>query len=229
MLLHQLETLKAKSADSRLGLLVPLGATEQHGPHMAFGVDTAIAKRLCCEAASQHDFSWAVAPAVSITASGEHQDFPGTLSIGTHALKTVLVELVRSADFFSPVVLVNAHGGNYQAVAQAVEQLKAESRDCWQYHVSWAPHSTGDAHAGHSETSLMLAIDTQMVDMGRAEAGRSEPIGQLMPDLKKHGVAVVSPNGVLGDPRQANRTAGEAIFNQALSQLLELLARSRQI
>ena len=101
----------------------------------------------------------------------EHQDFPGTLSIGTEAVELLLVELCRSATrTFSRVLLVSTHGGNAGAVRRAERRLRAESRDI----MAWLPAGEGDAHAGRAETSLELALAPGRVRPGHAE-GRQHP------------------------------------------------------
>ena len=77
-------------------LLVPLGSTEQHGPHLALSTDTVIAEELCRRMAVERA-RLVIAPALAIGASGEHAGFAGTLSIGTTALASVVSEVVRSA------------------------------------------------------------------------------------------------------------------------------------
>jgi creatinine amidohydrolase/Fe(II)-dependent formamide hydrolase-like protein len=92
-------------------LAVPLGSCEQHGPHLPLDTDTRIAVALAEGLAARRP-DVLVAPAVPYGSSGEHQGFAGTLSIGQDALEHLLVELVRSADGWRGVVLVNGHGGN---------------------------------------------------------------------------------------------------------------------
>src|SRR5712671_2477486 len=77
-------------------LAVPVGATEQHGPHLPLSTDTDLAVALCARLAAARPGVLA-APPVAYGASGEHQDFPGTLSIGSEAVELLLVELCRSA------------------------------------------------------------------------------------------------------------------------------------
>ena len=197
-------------------LLVPVGSTEQHGPHLPFDTDTVIAVAVAgqlAERARAAGTEVVVAPAIAYGSSGEHQDFSGTISIGTAALQLMLIELGRSASSWAPrTVFVNGHGGNLQALSAAVGVLRSEDRDAaW---LPCAPDDGGphDAHAGHDETSIMLHLRLASVRAERIEPGATAPIGELLPRLRDEGVRAVSPNGVLGDPRTASATAGERLL-----------------
>jgi creatinine amidohydrolase len=180
-------------------LLVPVGATEQHGPHLPLGTDTAIAATVATRSGLP------VAPALPYGASGEHESFPGTVSIGTEILAAVIVELGRSACRFARrLVLVNGHGGNVGALRAAVALLRSEGRD-----VAWFPCGVpgADAHAGHHETGVMLALAPDTVRPDLVAPGNTAPLRELMPAISAGSVRDVSPSGVLGDPTGA--TAGE--------------------
>lgn len=198
----------ANAVLSPVVLAVPLGSCEQHGPHLPLDTDTQIALAI------SHGLAAAlpgvlVAPPITISASGEHRGFAGTLSIGASALEVVLIELVRSADWSAGVVFINGHGGNVVAVDNALALLRSEGRRV----LSWWPDIVGgDAHAGRSETSLMMAIASSSVRHSAVEPGRSEPIRDLLPALRVQGVRAVSPNGVLGDPRGATAREGAEIL-----------------
>ena len=190
-------------------VLVPLGSTEQHGPHLPLETDTVIATSVARALADT--LSGYVAPAISFGASGEHEGFPGVVSIGTDALKVVLVEVVRSlSPWAGRIVFVNGHGGNVEALTCAVEQLRIEGHD-----VTWVPClAAGDAHAGHTETALLMHLAPWLVRAHRAEPGNTTPIEELMPSLRARGVRDVSANGVLGDPTGATAAAGVALFER---------------
>jgi creatinine amidohydrolase len=201
-------------------LAVPLGSCEQHGPHLPLDTDTRIAVRLADRLAQERD-DVVVAPPLAYGASGEHAGFAGTLSIGREALTLVVVELARSADAFAGVVLVNAHGGNATALAEAVSILTAEGRRA----LSWAPSVDGDAHAGRTETAALLALAPSTVRLERAEPGAVAPLVELMPDLRAGGVASVAPNGVLGDPSGATPDEGRRLLDAMIDSLVAAVER----
>ncbi|MGH3861560.1 mycofactocin biosynthesis peptidyl-dipeptidase MftE, partial [Actinokineospora sp.] len=139
-------------ADRHPLLAVPVGSIEQHGPHLPLDTDTTIAVELCRRLAERVP-DVVVGPAIGYGSSGEHAGFPGTLSVGGQALRLLLVELIRSADAFGGVVLVNGHGGNLAAINSAVALCRDEGRHV----IVWSPTGpSADTHAGHTETSVLL-------------------------------------------------------------------------
>jgi mycofactocin system creatininase family protein len=197
-------------------LAVPLGATEQHGPHLPFTVDTEIAVELC-ERLGRARSQVVVAPAVPYGSSGEHAGFPGTLSIGSETTELVLVELVRSADAFAGVLLVCAHGGNVDALRRATAKLRWEGRKVGAWTSSGPPD---DAHAGHTETSAMRALRPLCVHTGRVQSGCTRSLPDLLDTMRAEGVGSVSPNGVLGDPTGASAEEGEGILTRWTNELI---------
>lgn len=202
-------------ADRRV-LAVPVGSFEQHGPHLPLDTDTRIATALAAGLAARRA-DVVVGPPVAYGASGEHAGFPGTLSVGTVTLTNLLIELGRSADAFAAVVLVNGHGGNAAAMAAATATLTSEGRTA----IGWSPSIPGgDAHAGRTETSLLLAIDPTAVRLEQAEPGESRPLVEIIDRLRVAGVADVAPNGVLGDPTGASAEEGTHLLVTLLDQLV---------
>jgi mycofactocin system creatininase family protein len=188
-------------ASPREALIWPMGSTEQHGPHLPLGTDAWIAEHVAAELHRLRPRA-GLAPVLTLGASGEHADFPGTLSIGTDALTNVIVELVRDASRWWPAVLVvNAHGGNLDATQRALLICREEGRRVAVVHLG----RTGmDAHAGRSETSLMLHVEAEVVHLDRAQVGPAQPVVELLDRLREEGVRAVSPNGVLGNPEGAS-------------------------
>jgi creatinine amidohydrolase len=213
----------AERAAAGAVLAVPLGSTEQHGPHLPLSTDTDIAVVLCRRlAAARADVL--IAPAVAYGSSGEHDGFAGTLSIGQAAVEQLVLQLGRSATkTFRHVIFVSAHGGNAEPVGRAVQRLRSRSRDVMVYQ----PHWDGEAHAGRDETAFQLAVDPARVRMDRAMAGNTQPLATLMPQLCVSGVRAVSASGVLGDPTTATEAYGAALLDSLAAELIGYVATWR--
>ncbi len=110
-------------------LVIPVGSTEQHGPHLPLDTNTRIATAVARAVIERLATGQCLlAPAIGYGASGEHQGFAGTVSIGTAALRLLLVEFGRSASSWaSRLVFVNGHGGNVEALVAGVAQLRYEA------------------------------------------------------------------------------------------------------
>jgi len=212
--------LEVAATGGTLLLVVPVGSLEQHGPHLPLDTDTRIAVEVATRLSrSRPDV--VVAPAVAYGASGEHAAFPGTLLINHGVLADLLLELVRSArDAFAGVVLVSAHGGNHEGLSLLQERCRADGEAV----LVWAAGVRGgDAHAGRTETSLMLAIDPGVVRMDLAAAGSTEPLEDLLPRLRAAGVRPISSSGVLGDPQGASAAEGELMLGAMTVELSDAL------
>lgn len=203
-------------------VILPLGSTEQHGPHLPLDTDTVIATYVAARVQEALGAGAVVAPAIPYGSSGEHQAFAGTISIGTEALEHLLVEWVRSASTWSQrLVIVNGHGGNVDAVERAERLLVAEGRRVLACHCS-APGM--DAHAGMAETSMMLAIDPDRVCMDDAVTGNPAPLAQLLPRLRAEGVRAVAPSGILGDPTSASSDLGHRLLEEMTGSIVDRVA-----
>ncbi len=201
-------------------LVVPLGSTEQHGPHLPLGTDTMVASVLCDRLAQRRD-DVLVAPPLGIGASGEHQEFIGTISIGTDVLAAVLTEVVRSArSSFRGVVVVSGHGGNAAALARASTTAMREGDDL----LCFSPSiDGGDAHAGRSETSMLLALDPSLVRQDEVVIGTLTPLSEIANELRDGRLKEVSPTGILGDPTAASLGEGRALLDMLSNQLLDVV------
>ena len=203
----------AEIAESRPILLLPLGAWEQHGPHLPLDTDTIIVTRVIADVL-RHEALQSVnvmtAPALSITASDEHQGFPGTLSTGTQALKDSVVAICRSASWAQGVCIVNGHGGNADALAAITSALTYEkiTHSIW----SLPSYIGGDMHAGHTETSLLLHIAPHEVRTNVIARGAIQDTG-LVEAMRTGGVQAVSENGIIGDASTATAAHGKAVLD----------------
>jgi mycofactocin precursor peptide peptidase len=193
-------------------VVLPLGSCEQHGPHLPLDTDHAVAEAVAGRAAAllADESRLLVAPGQPYGASGEHEGFPGTVSIGHTALYLLIVELGRSVlRWAGRLLVVNGHGGNMPSLPAAIATLRHEGRDA-----AWWPclPRGGDLHAGRAETSMMLRLRSAAVRTERAVAGPCEPIAELLDRLIAESVRGVSESGVLGDPSGASGQHGEELL-----------------
>jgi len=208
-------------------LVVPVGSVEQHGPHLPLSTDVRVAQAV---AAGLHDRDddLVLAPALAYGAAGEHEGFPGTVSLGHEALSSVLLEYGRSAcRWAARLLFVNGHGGNVPTLTRAVDRLRYETRDAAWLACVPAPDAGVplDAHAGRVETSLMLAIAPDLVRADRAAAGATAPWPELLDGMRAGGVVAVSPNGVLGDPAGASAEEGRRVLDGMVAAAVAATAR----
>ena len=116
-------------------------------------------------------------------------------------------------------MLVCAHGGNAAPMRAALAKLQREGRDVRAFLPAWG----GDAHAGRTETSLVLALAPECVQTTDARAGETRPLAAIIGELRSAGVKQVSPNGVLGDPGDASAEHGRTLLQTATRELADEL------
>jgi creatinine amidohydrolase len=202
-------------------LVLTLGSWEQHGPHLPLDTDSVIVSRVVHDSLNNSDVAhenFLCAPLLPITASDEHEGFPGGLSTGTDALTSAVVSICRSARSWAAGILIaNGHGGNYDALQNITSALEYEKIT----HSVWTlpSYEGGDMHAGHTETSLMLHIAPHSV---RTELVSSIEVSTAnIDELRTLGVKGVAPSGVLGDPATASAQHGEEILKFYIRSLVQ--------
>jgi creatinine amidohydrolase len=217
-------------------LVVPLGATEQHGPHLPFATDTwiaaALGERLCARLPDA-----VLAPPLPLGCSREHLAFPGTLDLGAETLEAVLVDVGTSArrHGFRRLFVFSAHGGNAAVLAALAPRLALVctplevvvyadlARVTAVLHetaagLGIAPDAAG-YHAGEVETSIMAALRPGLLDLGALAPGRTEvpgdPQALFYPSLRDH-----APSGVVGDPSRPSAARGERYLEVWVDELV---------
>jgi len=216
-------------------VVVALGATEQHGRHLPLATDALLGDHLARMLADRLDAF--LGPTLRVGCSEHHLGFAGTLSLSESTFHAVVGDLVRSLrrGGFRRIVLVPTHGGNFAPLAAAVAKL-AEPHAVTaltdlgvlfqiaqmgerEYGV---PLAEGGLHAGEWETSLLLAIHPDLVRMEDAEAGFTGDLQQALQGIfAAGGVAALSENGAIGDPRRASAEHGEGYWSAAVDIALE--------
>jgi creatinine amidohydrolase len=221
---------------ARTGALavLPVGATEQHGPHLATGTDTLLAERVSIAAAARTGDL--VLPALPYGCSLGHTDrWPGTLSLGPLAMTTLLIEIGRwvHASGFRKLVIVNGHATNGPPCQSAILQLRHELPDLRPRFVSIfdlspeiAARYTEDApdfHANEAETSMLLHLEPEEVHMEHAVDEPDRTVGRVL----QYPMPPVTESGVVGAPTTATPERGAELFGMLVDALADLLAAAR--
>jgi len=217
--------------------ILPVGATEQHGPHMGCGMDADIARKLC-EAVAERTGS-IVLPTLPYGCSlGHSQRWPGTIALQPKTLIDVVKEIGDwvQASGFRRLFIVNSHVTNAAPLRCALEMLRAEYDGFMVALINSATisprvrerhfHDAGDWHANEAETSLMMAVSPNMV---REEIlSESDDEDRTEACVFAHPVNRTSKNGVTGRPSLASRDKGEELFDWMVEDLSQTVLKGMQ-
>jgi creatinine amidohydrolase len=221
--------------------LVPVGSTEQHGPHMTLDTDSAIAEAFARRIGDALGTDALLCPTLGHGMSEHHMTFPGTLTLRAPTLMALIEDVVESLreHGLQRVLLINGHGGNQDALRLAARSAAREGRSQVAT-LMWAvlaadliaerAATTRHAHACDIETSVALAIAPHVVLRDRIEA--PPPLPEEVP-LAEPGSRYDYPvsfehwsrNGALGDPRLATEQLGEEIVELALGRAVDFARR----
>jgi creatinine amidohydrolase len=228
-----LEEVGAAASAAAVAVL-PIGATEQHGPHLATGTDTASAALVARRAAARTEDI--VLPALPYGCSLGHGDsWPGTISLHPTTLTGVVVEIGRwvRASGFTRLVMVNGHATNGPPCQSALLQLRHEISDLRLRFVSLFDLSPAiaeryardaqDYHANEAETSILLHADPGMVRPDRAVDEPDRTIGREL----QYPMPTVTRSGVVGAPSTASAGAGAELLDMLVDALAGLLTKVR--
>jgi creatinine amidohydrolase len=229
--------------------VLPLGAIEQHGPHLAVSTDTDIISRLASTAEQLLPNDILVCPTFPFGSSHHHLAFGGTLSISSLLYTQLITELVDSllSSGFRRIVLLNGHGGNINPVRQALAILSSKHDRLLKPNIVLATYwelasnifngappmeSPALSHACEYETSLMLHLFPERVFMEHVKRANRPKSNGFIPwedDEPYRGVSMIkqteyiSNNGSSGEPQLASAEKGEHLFNHALDALAEFI------
>lgn len=237
--------LNARAAEGAL-VIVPVASLEQHGPHLATGVDIICANGVAHRVARRMAASGkhvVVMPCVWTGLAEHHVPFGGTVTLdyATFAavLKGVVGSIARAG--FKRVMLLNGHGGNAEAIAVVGGECQAEFGIAVAAGTYW--HLAGDAfapilerqsnvmHACEAETSMIMTLLPEAVRTDRlAEAHgphSTRPEGQPAAMIRRRSFKDITPSGVIGDARSASAEKGEALLEAAAERIADELASPR--
>jgi creatinine amidohydrolase len=249
MLFSSLTAPTLRTSANELVVLLPLGAIEQHGPHLSVSTDTDIVTRIAQEAEKALAEYLLLCPTLPFGSSDHHISFGGTISIGAELYTRVITDLVTALlkSGFRKIVLLNGHGGNITPVKQALAVLSRNfDYDCqpnivlatyWELAgavFAGAPpmESPALSHACEYETSLMLHLFPEKVKMEKAARAKRPADNGYIPwedDIRYRGItqikqtAFISDNGSSGEPQKGTAAKGEHLFNQACDSLIAFL------
>lgn len=213
--------------------VIPVGSTEQHGPHAPIGTDVVTAETVAQAGIERFEGTALRAPTIPVGVAAEHRHFPGTMWVTPDTFRSYLRECISSLSDqgFDRVVLVNGHGGNVDALAELTGEI-SRFDDAYAVAFTWFepleayPGSMG--HGGHIETSVLLHLDGSLVREdtidAAAEAG-ADRWGEWIGSVNlTHDAAEFSENGVVGDPRTATASAGKGYLEEAAEALADVLS-----
>jgi len=213
----------AKLRDSGSGLIVlPVGATEQHGPHLPVNTDTVIAERICAYASAKTGTP--LLPALAITVSSGHTPkWPGTFSLKHGTFIDSVCEIASWVVMtgWKRLLIVNSHFGNDASLRVAVERIRLEHLGILQVGLkhtfllsesirSYFVSDADDLHANRAETDLMLHLAPEDVRMDAVEDDHDRTEGTVF----SHPVSQTSLNGVTGRPSLGEAGRGKLLFHE---------------
>jgi creatinine amidohydrolase len=234
-----------EAIDGGAVLVVPVGATEQHGEHLPIETDSllcATVARRACELSA--DLPALVTPPIWTGFSPHHMDFAGSVTLSLPTFLGVVTDVARSlwAHGARKILLLNGHGGNANLLRSAVQALRFEhgirvaTGSYWDFALraiaDWRESGPGGIdHACELETALMLAVRPDLVDMERVRDASWFPRSQFLsgdlaigaPVSVAFSFAELSDDGVLGDPTTSSAERGEALLVAICARVAEFL------
>jgi creatinine amidohydrolase len=222
----------ADGLDTDLALL-PVGSTEQHGPHAPLGTDRLTARAVATSAADAREKEGeetVVAPAIPVGIAEEHRQFTGTLWVSPDSFREYVRDVLTSlaSHGWRKIVVVNGHGGNVGALREVCADV-TRHEEAYAVPFTWfdAIGATGMGHGGPVETAMLRATDPELVHDERIEeagAGASDGWGEWVSGTNlAFDSAEFTDNGAVGDPGEGTIERGEELLEEATAALVTLL------
>ncbi|SER49706.1 creatininase family protein [Natrinema salaciae] len=216
--------------------VVPVGSTEQHGPHAPLGTDVLTAEAVADAGLERTDREVVRAPAIPVGIAEEHRQFPGTMWVSEDTFRNYVGEAVESLAHhgFDRVVIVNGHGGNVDALRE-VGGRRTRDGDAYVVPFTWfegvGEHTADMGHGGPLETALLRHLEPDLIREERiddAQTGAADGWGDWTSNVNlAYDAAEFTENGVVGDPADGDARRGEELLElaaDALARLLEAVA-----
>jgi creatinine amidohydrolase len=221
----------ADGADTHLAVL-PVGSTEQHGPHAPLGTDVLTAEAVAEAGADRYPDPVVVAPAIPVGIAEEHRRFSGTLWTSESTFREYVRDVIGSlaSHGWNRIVVVNGHGGNVAALQEVTARIVRHD-DAYAVPFTWfdevGEHASDMGHAGPLETSMLRHTDPETVHEDRFAAaaadgadGWGEWQGRVNLAVDSH---EFTDNGAVGDPGESSAELGAELLERSADALCDLL------
>lgn len=207
--------------------VLPVGSTEQHGPHAPLSTDALLAEevaRAATERLESGDHAVACLPTVPVGISEEHRAFDGTLYVSPSTFRAYVSDTLRSSPA-NRVVVVNGHGGNIDALHETCARLTRDEEAPFATYWTWweALDHGGMGHAGRVETSVLLHLAPELVNEDAAVDG-AESWGEYAESAPlSYDSDEFTEDGVVGNSTEATKKDGKRFYDEAVDSLVRLV------
>ena len=228
----------AISADPKIKAILPIGSLEQHGKHLPLATDTTIAEYIASKVGER--INALVLPPINYGISYEHKPL-FNISISTESLTRVIEDICSSLIYngVKRIIILNAHYGNEHAILSCIKEISLMHPNIMLASIPYWVFIDGSDHAGMKETSLMLAIDSNMVKKDKIKMGKdirlesdhndynaNAKVSMVVLDnitLLAESISRLTDDGIIGDPSRASKHAGEEMLNLIIDSIIDAI------